>query len=248
MQKVQASRNSYSGLARVRSAGEIVVGLDQNNLPFSTAHPEPAGLDFEVAGLLAKELDVRLRIYWAYSSHDSYPSKLSRGLCDLLLGVSPDDRFEQRVSFSAPYYVAKYQMVVPAGRAESVVSDPLAVEVGLALYGLKGRTTKTFPSTEAILEAIATGKSGGGYVVSTRASWLAHERWRDRLEFLPTRETPDSLPICAAVRKSDADLKDAIDRIWARLDQSGKLAQVFARWHIPYEPTRTTHPTKGTGS
>ena len=61
MQKVQASRNSYSGLARVRSAGEIVVGLDQNNLPFSTAHPEPAGLDFEIAGLLAKELGVRLR-------------------------------------------------------------------------------------------------------------------------------------------------------------------------------------------
>ena len=87
MQKVQTSRHSYSGLARVRSAGEIVVGLDQNNLPFSTAHPEPAGLDFEIAGLLAKELDVRLRIYWAYSSHDSYPSKLSpSGLCDVTFG------------------------------------------------------------------------------------------------------------------------------------------------------------------
>ena len=94
MQKIQTSKHAYSGLARVRSAGELVVGLDQNNLPFSTAHPEPAGLDHEIAGLLAEELGVRLRVYWAYSSHDSYPSKLAaKGLCDVILGVMPDDRF-----------------------------------------------------------------------------------------------------------------------------------------------------------
>ena len=34
------------------------MGLDQNNLPFSTAHPKPAGFDYEIAGLLAKELGV----------------------------------------------------------------------------------------------------------------------------------------------------------------------------------------------
>ena len=91
------------------------MGLDQNNLPYSTAHPEPAGFEYEIAGLLAKELGVRLRVYWAYSSHDSYPSKLSKGLCDVLLGVTPDDRFAQRVRFSRPYYVAKYQVVVRSG-------------------------------------------------------------------------------------------------------------------------------------
>ena len=59
MQKVQTSKHAYSGLSRIRSAGELVVGLDQNNLPYSTAHPEPAGFDYEIAGLLAKELGVR---------------------------------------------------------------------------------------------------------------------------------------------------------------------------------------------
>ena len=66
MQKIQTSKHPYAGLARVRSAGELVVGLDQNNLPFSTAHPEPAGLDYEIAGLLAEQLGVSLRVYWAY--------------------------------------------------------------------------------------------------------------------------------------------------------------------------------------
>ena len=87
--------------------------------PFRRLTPSQSGFDYEIAALLAKELDVRLRVYWAYSSHDSYPSKLSRGLCDVLLGVSPDDRFEQRVQFSRPYYVAKYQVVVPAGQGVS---------------------------------------------------------------------------------------------------------------------------------
>ena len=87
-----------------------------------------------------------------------------------------------------------------------------------------------------------------GYVVSTRASWLAHERWREKLVFLPVAGKQDCFPICAAVRKSDADLKEAIDRAWDALDRSGKLAQVFARWHVPYEPPRVSDPNQGTGS
>jgi hypothetical protein len=45
----------------------------------------------------------------------------------------------------------------------------------------------------------------------------------------------DAFPIVAAVRKSDAELKAAIDRAWDELDRSGQLARAFARWHIPYE-------------
>ncbi len=242
MQKVQTSKHLYSGLSRIRSAGELVVGLDQNNLPYSTAHPKPAGFEYEIADLLAKELGVRLRVYWAYSSHDSYPSKLSKGLCDVLLGVTPDDRFEHRVQFSRPYYVAKYQVVVRVGRGDSTSTEPLGVEEGLALRGLNGRAVKTFSSTEAILEAVADGRTPAGYVVSTRASWLANERWRDKLVFLPTIEKQDCFPISAAVRKSDGELKDEIDRAWDALDRSGQLAQVLARWHVPYQPRLVVDP------
>ena len=145
MQRIQSSKNPYGGLARVQSAGELVVGLDQNNLPFSTAHPSPAGLDYEIAGLLAERLGVSLRVYWAYSAHDSYPSKLAtKKLCDVILGVMPDDRFAKRVLYSKPYHVASYQLVVPANeggptRLEQLGDDPLAVEQGVAVRGLEGR-------------------------------------------------------------------------------------------------------------
>jgi ABC-type amino acid transport substrate-binding protein len=237
LQKIQTSKHGYSGLARIRSAGELVVAMDQNNLPFSTAHPEPAGLDYAIAGLLAERLGVRLRVYWAIAAHDSYPSKLSsKSLCDVILGIMPDDRFAQRVLYSRPYCEASYQLVVRTGADSPGSDEPLAVEEGVAVRRLGRRPVRSYPSTEAILEAVATGREKAGYVISTRGSWLAHERWPGKLEFLPAGEFADRFPLCAAVRKTEADLKEAIDQAWDELDRSGQLATVFARWHIPYVP------------
>ncbi|MGO9922421.1 MAG: substrate-binding periplasmic protein [Isosphaeraceae bacterium] len=250
MQKIQTSKHGYHGLAKVRSAGELVVGLDQNNLPFSTAHPQPSGLDHEIAGLLAEQLRVRLRIYWAYSSHDSYPSKLAtKEQCDVILGVMPDDRFGKRVLYSRPYYHARYLLVVRSGAVLVAENEPVAVEAGLAVRGLKGRLTRSYPSTEAVLEAVATAREKAGYVISTRGPWLAEKLQPGKLAFLDIpssgSQAVDRLPIVAAVRKSDPDLKEAIDRVWDDLGRSGRLAQVFARWHIPYEPAAVTGYQKG---
>jgi ABC-type amino acid transport substrate-binding protein len=239
MQRVQGSKAPYGGLARVRSGGELVVGLDQQNLPLSSAHPEPAGLDHEIAGLLAAELGASLRVYWAYSAHDSYPSKLaSKQLCDVILGVMPDDRFAQRVLYSRPYYVASYRWAVRSGEGPPDDRTAVAVEEGVAVTGLKGREVRPYPSTDAVLEAVAAGQERAGYVISTRGPWLAERRWPGKLKFLPASGPggADRFPISAAVRKSDRDLKEAIDRTWDALERSGRLAQAFAHWHIPYDP------------
>jgi polar amino acid transport system substrate-binding protein len=237
MQKITTSHHPYAGLARVRSAGELVVGLDQNNLPFSTAHPRPAGLDYEIAGLLARQLGLGLRVYWAYSAHDSYPSKLlTKQLCDVILGVTPDARFAERVLYSRPYYLAKYQVVVRYSRAAPAEQEPIAVEAGVAVRGLKGRAVREYPSTEAILEAVAAGQIQAGYVISTRGAWLAEQRWPGKLRLHPAGDSADCFPISAAVRKTEPDLKEAIDRAWSELDRAGLLSQAFARWHIPYAP------------
>jgi polar amino acid transport system substrate-binding protein len=240
MQKIQGSKHGYRALVRIHSAGELVVGLDQENLPFSTAHPIPAGLDYEIADLLAEQLGVSLRVYWAYSTHDSYPSKLAaKKLCDVILGVMADDRFAQRVLYSRPYYVASYQWVVRTGEGPPSSHETVAVEEGVAVRGLNGRAVQFFPSTEAILEAVATGRVRAGYVISTRGPWLAHRRWPGKLAFLAVPGSVDRHPICAAVRKADGDLKDEIDRAWEELDRTGRLAQLFERWHISYP---SVHP------
>lgn len=236
MQKRQRSKQRYGALERIRSAGTLVVGLDQNALPFSAAHPKPAGLDYEIAGLLAAKLGVSLRVYWAYSSHDSYPSKLAtKELCDVMLGVMPDDRFGARVAFSKPYYHADYRFVVAAGAAAPTVQTPFAVERGVALRGTRERQVHEYSSLESILEAVVQGQEQAGYVISTHGSWIAEERWPGKLKFVPGDSTAvDRFPICAAVRKTDSDLREAVDQAFGELAESGKLAEVFSRWHIPY--------------
>lgn len=245
MQKVQSSKRGYGALARIRSAGELVVGLDQNNLPFSSAHPEPAGLDVDLARLLAERLGVNLRIYWGYAQHDSYPSKLAaKKLCDVMLGVMPDDRFENRVLFSRPYFVARYELVVRKGAGPPAADAAVAAEEGIAVSGLAGRKVERLASLEAVLGAVASGKAQAGYVISTLGPWLADQRFRDQLEFIQPAGDLDAFPICAAVRKADAELKAAIDKVFDELERSGQLARLFERWHIPYGSAASAGHTK----
>ena len=237
----QLSKKSYGGLDRIRSAGELVVGLDQNNLPFSTAHPVPAGADYEIAKMLAERLGVSLRVYWAYSSHDSYPSKLAtKKLCDIILGVMPDDRFGQRVLYTKPYYIAEYQLVVAAGddelvNVEQLITNPLAIEAGVATRGVDQRNVKQYRSLQAVIAAVAHGEQKAGYVISTRGHWLARTSWPGKLKFIYLSENVDRFPISVAVRRSDEDLKQAIDVALQELADTGKISDVFARWHLPYE-------------
>jgi polar amino acid transport system substrate-binding protein len=247
MHRRQRSKTPYGGLARLRSAGELVVGLDHNNLPFSTVHPKASGLDYEIAGLLAEQLGVSMRVYWAYSSHDSYPSKLAnKKSCDVILGVMPDDRFGKRVIYSKPYYHATYQLVVRADTAAPAKDVPLAVQRGVAVRGIDGRDFQEYSTLEAILSAVARGEEQSGYVISSRGHWLAEQHWPAELKFIGGgAEAVDRFPICAAVRKGDADLKAAIDQALEKLAESGRLAEVFQRWHIPltsFQETPTRSP------
>ena len=241
MSRRQVSRRGYDGLEKIRSSGSIVVGLDQNNLPFSTAHPHPAGLDYEIAQLLADQLGVSLEIYWAYSSHDSYPSKLAdKKLCDVIMGVMPDDRFAKRVAFSDPYYFANYVYAVSAEYNAADVDKVLghqavALESGVAVNGFAGQELQRYSSVEAILSDVAGKRVPVGYVISCRAQWLAAQRWPDQIRFVSPRSSVDRFPICIALRRHEPVLKDAIDAALKKLRSSGRLQSVFARWHVPLD-------------
>jgi len=76
-----------------------------------------------------------------------------------------------------------------------------------------------------------------GYVISTRGPWLAAHRWPKELKFIALPDSRDRFPLCAAVRKSDGDLKAEIDRALEELRRSDRLSKLFARWHVPYSPS-----------
>lgn len=241
MARRQHSKQSYAGLQKIRSRGTLVVGLDQNNLPFSSAHPRPAGLDYEIADLIASELGVKLAVFWAYSSHDSYPSKLAhKELCDIMMGVMPDDRFADQVLYSDPYFHAGYQYAVRVDQTASsndgwLEAGSVGVEEGVAVQAVEGKHLRHFGSLAGVLEAVATGEIQAGYVISSRAPWLAEQQWPGKLKFNSSSSSADRFPVCVALRRSEPDAKAAIDAALAELRRSGKLQEVFVRWHVPID-------------
>ena len=186
-----------------------------------------------------------LQVYWGYSSHDSYPSKLAtKKLCDVMLGVMPDDRFADRVLYSKPYYLTSYRLVVPNDAAQRAPWSASARSRWRSRMGVvrglpEGTVTKSYPSLDSILEAVAKNEVKAGYVISTRSQWLAEQKWPGKLKFHDGANA-DRFPICAAFARRDARLVAArLIEAFAELAESGELAKVFARWHVPtFEATR----------
>src|SRR5262249_45535309 len=109
-------------------------------------------------------------------------------------------------------------------------------EQGIAVRGLEGRKTQSYPSLEGVLQAVRDKRAKAGYVISTRGPWLAAQRWPKELKFIPLVDSRDRFPPSPAARKSHGHLKAEIDRAFAELKRSGRLSKVFARWHVPYAP------------
>ena len=199
----------------------------------------PAGLDYEIAGLLAEQLGVSLRVYWAFSAHDSYPSKLATKRA---LRRDPRGHARRPVRAAGALFAAVSRRAVSRGRP---VGRGAASGLGADGRRGRGRGAGARGTCDPRLSQHRGGPRGrgdgpgAGGLRDRDPRGLAGPRAMAGQAGAPPRDrgrTTDAFPIVAAVRKTDGELKDAIDRAWDELDRSGRLAQAFARWHIPYEP------------
>jgi ABC-type amino acid transport substrate-binding protein len=150
----------------------------------------------------------------------------------------PDDRFAQRVTYSEPYSYASYQYVLSADNKSidlerALATEVIALESGIAVRGLTDRQLKRYSSLESILDAVAAGRIQAGYVISSRAHWLAAEKWPGQLQFAQPKSEIDCFPICVALRRGETELREEINSAFRQLRHSGQLEQAFMRWHVP---------------
>src|SRR5581483_3801180 len=103
---------------RVRDHGELVVGMDPANLPYSSARDDRPGFDVEIARALAARLGVKLRIGWLDVQRETAVGELLERRCDLVLGepvaanvVADDEELAGKVLYSRPYYGTGYVLV-----------------------------------------------------------------------------------------------------------------------------------------
>ena len=202
--------------------------------------PRPAGLDYEIAGLLAEQLGVSLRVYWAYLGARLVPLEAGD---QAALRRDPGRHARRSVRAAGALFPAVLCRAVSRGRpigrrAGPSASEPMAVEEGVAVRGLEGARGPRLSQHRGGPGGRGDGPGAGGLrdrdprapgwpTSAGRASWSSCPRRPSRDRRVPDRRGG----------AQDGPRPEGRDRPGlGRARPLGPARPVFARWHIPYEP------------
>jgi ABC-type amino acid transport substrate-binding protein len=236
-----ATANSDGEVRRIRLCA------DPSNLPFSAQREGEPGFEIEVAQAIARAIGAEVGVHWVPTARETVVLRqLYEGHCDLFMGLPLTPAFRDdkpRLIFSAAYYVMRQVVVSPAlGGARSLddLSGKLvgvqAMTLGDQLVYERGLNRKIHRTAEELFASLTRGEVDAVLIDSPVGGWFV-----TRTPGFRTVEIHDAtreLPIGAALRKADAELKGQIDAAIGRL-QSTTLPEILARYGIAQVPPST---------
>lgn len=231
-------------LERIQSAGSVTVCADPANLPISGNSPAPAGYDIEIAQELARTLGARLEYHW-FATHYARRAfrQLIEGRCDYIMGLPANIDFEEadaRMALTQAYYTTGFVPVVRADLPVQHYQDLRGRDIGVEMMTVadfalfrQDQTRRLYRRQQDIFEALAGGEIEAALMWGPFAGWLTRQRPDARLRVVA--EAPPELVFSLAigVRKTDADLRQALDQGVDTLRRSGRLAEILARHGVP---------------
>lgn len=250
-----------SGLSRVQRSGVLRWGADmQGGEPYVFEDPQRAGqlvgVEVEIAQAVARRLGVRAQL--VQNDWSTLVPSLERGTFDVILnGLEATPARAQRILLSRPYYV--FQEVLSAREGDTRVRD---------LKSLRGLHVGTLANTQAwdmLADAGAVRVPYEG--VEEPYLDLLHGRSDAVLldDVIAARYgRKPGLQVVAhvgsgryvvGVRRSEPDLRSAVDRALSAIERSGELRSILTRWGLdgPTAPPDTApsiraDPTPGHAS
>jgi polar amino acid transport system substrate-binding protein len=246
---------AVSGPDRVKAAGTLTTCTDMTNPP-SASYAEdgatPEGFDVDIAAEIARRWGVTSTFYES-AEFDFLIRDLRDGKCDLVIADMTStygDRAEQ-VDF-VDYLRTWVALVVAAG-------DPKGIRTLEDLAGKSVGVEATDYFSEAALRAasddlVAAGKPAIEIVTTTKsdAEWV-EELVAGRIDALPGDSVEavyvidkppyadrsevggpaiDPQPIGIAIRKGDADMKDAVAEAIDAMYADGTMQSIVERWGL----------------
>lgn len=226
---------------RVKRAGEIRVCLDQNNLPYSSDKADMPGFDTELSQEIAKDLGVKLVPFWYATNVGKRALRQMHGEnnCDFFPGLPHDENFEDnnfKVGLSKPYYTGGFATMARTDAADTILADIKAKGVGVQMGTLpdfrlfdKGFERKLYKTTDELADAVEHKEIDAAVVSAPEGAWLAKSKGK-ALKVLANTEKEFLFPMSVGVRKADKDLLASIDGTIARLDSSGRMTEILAKY------------------
>src|SRR5215813_11893711 len=238
-----------SGLARIRAQGEVRWAGDlQGGEPYVFRDPRnPAtlvGFEVDLMEALAKKLGVRER--FVQNDWSNLVPSLERGDFDLICnGLEDTEALRQRILLSRPYFRFAEQLVVRRGSTLRTLGALRGHRVGTLASSLAHQILRAQPEIEIVLYGgqeepyrdLQLGRTDAVLLDSVIAA--RYGLAKPDLELADPDAARGTYVI--GMRKSDEDLRDAVNAGLAELEASGELNRIFKKWRLPELPT-TGHP------
>jgi ABC-type amino acid transport substrate-binding protein len=211
---------------------------DPSNLPFSSQDARQPGFEVEIARAITEALGAEFSVHWFPTAREFLALRqLYDGRCDLFMGLPLTGQFtddKPRLIFSAPYYVMRQVVVSASIRGVRSLDDLRGKLVGVQAMTIsdqlvyeRGFTRRIHLKPEETFAALVKGEVDAVVMESPLAGWFLKTNPGFRATEIndPSRD----LKIGAAVRKTDPDLKEAVDRAILQL-RSKELPAILARY------------------
>jgi ABC-type amino acid transport substrate-binding protein len=225
-----------AGNAQVR---QIRLCADPSNPPFSSQDAGEPGFEVEIARAIAAALGAELSVHWFPTVREiAALRQLYEGRCDLLMGLPLTSRFADerpRLAFTAPYYVMRHVAVTPTvgGAPLDTLQGKLvgvqAMTLADQLVYERGWRRKVYVTPDDVFAALMRSEVDAAVVESTFAGPFLKKH--PGFQALALEDPQRDFAIGAAVRKTDADLKDAIDRALEQL-RARAVPDILARYGV----------------
>ncbi|MCB9076137.1 MAG: amino acid ABC transporter substrate-binding protein [Anaerolineaceae bacterium] len=224
-------------LAEIRQRGTLRVGLDASFPPFETIDEQGQiiGLDVDIARAVAADLGVELELV-NIGFDGLYDALLARRADLVISGLPYDPRWTQDVAYTRNYFNAGQVLVAPADETmidgpDDIAGRTVAVEWG-SQADMEGRrlekeiadvTLQRYPSAAEALDAVLNRQVDVAIVDGVSAVAAASRGLR------PVTYLTDEW-YAAAVHIDSRELWDAVNQTLTRLDESGEMAKMQAKW------------------
>ena len=244
------AREQEGTLQAIQATKTIRLGYLEAAVPFSFLGKEdtPAGYSVELCARVAEGIRqqlrlLRLEVRWIVVTSDNRFDMVKNGKIDLECGASSNTLSRQTmVDFSLPTWVDGSTFLTKTGSRIGGLSDLAGKKIAV----IGGTTTETaladsvqrmdvrtsivkVANPVAGLSAVGTGAVDA--YAGNRASLLVlATAGGHQSQFAVSRDLLSYEPYGLVMRRDDADFRQAVDRVLARLYRSGEVVTIYQHW------------------
>lgn len=232
------AKTALSKIEQIKKAGKIVVGTSADYPPYefhllNDKEGDLVGIDIDIAKVIAEELGVKLEIKDIIFSK-IFDALESRQIDIAIAGLSPTEERKKKALFSDIYYQAIQSIMIRVENAETIktIEDLRGKKVGTQTDSIQEDMAKTqitgaeFVVRETIEELEIVLKKGlvDAIILEEPVAESYVRRHKDFM-MIKCKAFDNLLGSAVAIRKSDTDLLEEINRILRKLKKENKIAE-----------------------